>query len=975
MSKLKLFFMLICFHIISSSTPIKGDNISEVHSALKEVAFSYYMRGKNIQYETARSAFFSPEEATSQKINYVVCSKIIGNIYKELLNITTPKWTDDYITYAYYRKNEPEIISHTSIINNLTTIKVTFKFPNSTTIAKENLTYKDIAPYLQPGDILIHFRNYTKASRRGHMQMVYDIDKENGDAYIMESTDEQVMVKTKLREYQIYLSKIYRYSGFDDIEIEEGTLRFKKLSEIDEWKILNQVYYYTIIRFIHADEKGIAHLYYDSKFKSTDAIKNKEAITLSPKLKDRLKFKHLYIEKTVNKHNNNVVQIGDKLVYKIKIKNCGKFDYKYDLVVTEKIDIHVVWLDYLSKFKVSSNKPERTLTWNIGKLKSQEEIIIEYSVEVKRGNLGDVIISTGKVGNIPSSTVKNIIGKNLCEIEQFHIKDIYNKLKNNYTSISLINEIYKESFNIDLGLNKLNLKNLIKNEKENSTEEIPTLIKDNPFSKIVLTNHFSVLSNNSNKQYPVYYKLKSFGEYDFQERRQDFIYPELFQTGDILIYTNYFDYSFAENFTFNFTYENGEYAYIYIDDKFVGNNPGIDGELNKRNKFTAKYYYKNNLTLLIGDYNKKDKKWLELANLQTLFSKMYYVILRPSLYYDFTSPCKEEKILNSSKICQRCPINQISSKEALKCINCPLSYYPDKERKNCLKCKEVDYYDKDNKQCRKCKENYYLEEETYECKQCPDGYLSKFGSFYSNSCKKCNPGEYFSYLNGDCVPCAPGTYSNISGATECSICPKGTYSNGSSSFCEECPPGTYSGINRRRCHKCMAGTYSNKGSSECLNCKPMTFSREGSEKCLDCAPGTYSSERAKFCEKCQAGEYLSNGKCEKCDKGTFSNPGDIKCTLCPAGTFSDNPSSNCQNCKAGSYSDKGASYCKECDEGTISGERFAKCIDCPGGFYSPIKGANSCQVCPANEYSTPRSKKCQACPKGKKSEPGSDHCY
>jgi len=34
------------------------------------------------------------------------------------------------------------------------------------------------------------------------------------------------------------------------------------------------------------------------------------------------------------------------------------------------------------------------------------------------------------------------------------------------------------------------------------------------------------------------------------------------------------------------TNESGEYAYIYIDNYFVGNNPGRDGKLNKRNNFT-----------------------------------------------------------------------------------------------------------------------------------------------------------------------------------------------------------------------------------------------------------------------------------------------------------------------------------------------------------------------------------------------------
>ena len=38
---------------------------------------------------------------------------------------------------------------------------------------------------------------------------------------------------------------------------------------------MNQTYYYTIIRFIHADENGIAKLHYDSDFKSTDSFKEK----------------------------------------------------------------------------------------------------------------------------------------------------------------------------------------------------------------------------------------------------------------------------------------------------------------------------------------------------------------------------------------------------------------------------------------------------------------------------------------------------------------------------------------------------------------------------------------------------------------------------------------------------------------------------------------------------------------------------
>ena len=88
------------------------------------------------------------------------------------------------------------------------------------------------------------------------------------------------------------------------------------------------------------------------------------------------------------------------------------------------------------------------------------------------------------------------------------------------------------------------------------------------------------------------------------------------------------------------TYEDGEYAYIYIEGKgFVGTNLGKDGIKNTtddRNDFNAKYYKDHNL-ILYQNLNNATEEELEMANLQTLFGKNYYVILRPSLCFDFPS--------------------------------------------------------------------------------------------------------------------------------------------------------------------------------------------------------------------------------------------------------------------------------------------------------------------------------------------------
>ena len=156
MNKLKLcqhFLTLIWFDIISSSNIKTGDKTKDVLDALKEVAFSYYMRGKYIQYNSIKKAFYSPEEATSQKINNLVCSQIVGSVYKELLNITTPDVTLHYVDYVNHKKTNTEIVFYTSISDkNNVTIK--FNFPGLKYF-KKNPTYKDIVQHLQPGDILI----------------------------------------------------------------------------------------------------------------------------------------------------------------------------------------------------------------------------------------------------------------------------------------------------------------------------------------------------------------------------------------------------------------------------------------------------------------------------------------------------------------------------------------------------------------------------------------------------------------------------------------------------------------------------------------------------------------------------------------------------------------------------------------------------------------------------------------------------
>ena len=82
---------------------------------------------------------------------------------------------------------------------------------------------------------------------------------------------------------------------------------------------------------------------------------------------------------------------------------------------------------------------------------------------------------------------------------------------------------------------------------------------------------------------------------------------------------------------------------MLISKGFVGVNLGDDGKKNTkddRNEFNAKYYKDNNFVLYVYAPANTTDELLEIANLQTLFGKDYYVILRPSLSF---------KILNNNK--------------------------------------------------------------------------------------------------------------------------------------------------------------------------------------------------------------------------------------------------------------------------------------------------------------------------------------
>ena len=294
--------------------------------------------------------------------------------------------------YSKTNIGSPEVIAYSYINNDQPEMKVYSPTEENNYKTILNSTVNDIIKLVKIGDVI----NYT-----GHVQLIYDIIKDSNDqpidAIIMHSTQGIGYINSKIQKEGIKLPNVgeTRFNLFflylnsknnSDFEegLIEGSVKLTKLSNW-QWSFINDVTKrkreYSILRFINQDADCNAIIKYKT---SSGQNVNDKKINLSNKNIDRIKFKYLYIEKLVNAKHNNIVEIGDILIYKIIIKNLSKKDYTNYLIVKEYLSKYVTFeSNNIQNEDINFNFDEQNkeLKWNIGKLKKGDEIILSYSVK------------------------------------------------------------------------------------------------------------------------------------------------------------------------------------------------------------------------------------------------------------------------------------------------------------------------------------------------------------------------------------------------------------------------------------------------------------------------------------------------------------------------------------------------------------------------------------------------------------------
>ena len=623
-----LILVMILNPILVFAQNIKGEygNYNDAIEIVKETMKSYYIRGPYIQYNYAKTPYpiLSPEESTSQDTKYSVCAAYTYGVYAEAFGMKYQKDVSEFPRYNYdisdaaanyydnYIKNN-QGDDGTFLIyyqNNSESIKYIYGDNDSS----DSNDFEVLINSVRPGDLFVF---------TGHALIAYDvaINPKTGkkDVLILNSTlDEYIRTRisgTSRLSYNFFKSP-HGNNGFLDID-NEGTIQYFWLSNSTHFLKNGKL-------DCQDDECAVIRTFYE---KDGNAIFNYNINTDQySKGKLRTQYPGLLIEKTVSVGDNNNISVGDELTYTIKVTNKSNVAYKpvdyQNFVIEEKLG------DYVTYVSSNGTYNNGNIKWT-NKLGAGESITLTYSVKVNNdiSNVSKKIISTGKFYSadnssnfITTGTVENKIINKSQKIIKTH-EQCYNELKNNFSGLKLIDEINScvygnnkvISYNDNLKFEDLIIKNAGTTPKSTSKAY---LSENNNFQQIynmILNDYWNGLVIDSGE-----YFLPRF----VSSPRATTINSNDFEDGDILVY-------YIKNS--KYTNEDGLYAYVFINGKFVG----INGSQNTvRNEFTHDYYIDNYDNLYQG-YNKltaeNREKMLEYVNYQTLYDKDYYIILRPSL--------------------------------------------------------------------------------------------------------------------------------------------------------------------------------------------------------------------------------------------------------------------------------------------------------------------------------------------------------
>lgn len=353
-----------------AADPITDEQRAQYQEIIKEVAYSYFRQGTQIQYDQTakppkRNLMVSPEDATSQRTIFLDCSSYMDSVYYEAFgihlirsgagswSIKTANMLNAARDYPTRRENEGYWTQEDDFAG------------KTTEEIQEVLT--EVYASLQVGDVIV----YEKAAGGGHTVMYI------GDGLILHCTGSTGTSSPNPP------SNYYDKSGAK--EYTQGAVLcdpaapFFTDSTQSRW--LGNMARFCVIR----------------PFDRTDI-----EITPTQKSVNRLSIKGLAMEKTASVHPDNCVDTNDEITYTITLNNTSTSALT-DVTLTDAVPAGTQFVSG------DVTNTSGVLTWN-GDIAAEATTVISYTVKVTSETAGQIITSDNTaINGVTLNTIEHTV--------------------------------------------------------------------------------------------------------------------------------------------------------------------------------------------------------------------------------------------------------------------------------------------------------------------------------------------------------------------------------------------------------------------------------------------------------------------------------------------------------------------------------------------------------------------------------------
>lgn len=346
-----------------------ADSLTDMQKAVVETAAAFHFKGYAMQYDSTvltdrayvkggsirNHKYTTPEEATSDRNIFTVCSSFCFEVYYNALGYELMGNSDNCVTKTLYgTAPEDMVIVHFN--------------PKDDGEDKRQDHIDKLMNSLQPGDIVVTVTE----KLQGHAMLYCGDVLGDGKDYIIHSSGNKVNMET----------------GEDAVE---------NTGNIYCHEVQNQ--------FLGKNNKG--RLYKNYGFCLLRPLQSAtiQGCKVTEMAKTRMQYPKMVIDRTVSCGFYGSAEVGGELTYTLKIENHAKQDYTA-LPISETAPEGTTLVSVDGKAVTSGQKNANwTLDVPAGKNKT-----VKYTVKVD-APLGSTIINNGgKVGNIPSNTLKTKVG-------------------------------------------------------------------------------------------------------------------------------------------------------------------------------------------------------------------------------------------------------------------------------------------------------------------------------------------------------------------------------------------------------------------------------------------------------------------------------------------------------------------------------------------------------------------------------------